>query len=500
MRILFVAAEVAPFARTGSLADVAGSLPQALRRLGHEVRIVLPLYRAVRASGIALHKSRRSIRVRLGASEHKVLLRQAILDGIPVYFLEQDDFFDRDGIYGEDGQDYPDNALRFGFFSKACLELLKRLDFRPDLLHLNDWPTALIAVLLRLQRGKDPFYAPMGTLLTIHDLGYQGLFPFEELAPLGLPPELFTDKQCEYYGRFSFLKGGIQNADLISTVSPSYCREIQQQESGLGFEGILRQRGRDLSGIRNGIELKNWDPALDTCLAAPFHAGALTGKNRCRKKLQELFALGQDGETALVAVLGKNAPGMGLELLEEGWDRLMELPLQLVLLLPSGEEADTGHWLELCDRYPGRVALKTEAPESLLRQSLAGADLLLIPGRREPGGQSGLLALRYGTIPIARRSGALADILMDPSRSPRRANGFTFEEATADSMLGALDRALEHRKDRRTWKRLMRRAMELDLSWEGSARQYLELYRRAAGLKAQPCASSSPGVRPSPLR
>ncbi len=478
MKILFVSSEVAPFARMGGLADVVGSLPQALRKLGHEVRIILPLYRAVRQSALPLHKGRKSVQVVLGGGTHKALLRQSIRDGITVYFLENEEFFDRDGIYANQGQDYSDNAVRFGFFCKATLELLRRMDFRPDVLHLHDWPSALIAPLLRTEFDKDPFFAPMATLLTIHDLSYQGLFAPRDVAPLKLPQELFSAEYCEYYDQFSFLKGGILHADMLNTVSDNYRRQIQQQDSGMGFGEILSRRCNDLHGINNGLEPKSWDPALDTSLAAPYNASALAGKKLCKRSLQQLCDLEPRKDRALLTMIAPNEPGKGLDLLEQGWEELLKRPVQLSLLI-TGDEDCGPRWREKARPWQGQVCILSNPDENLIRQAVAGSDMLLMPGRHDPGGLNQLIALRYGSVPLVQRSAAGADTIIDPTQNSRKANGFNFKEPDPDSFIEATDRALSFFATRHIWRRIMKRGMVQDVSWDSSAKQYQDLYRRA---------------------
>ncbi len=477
MKILLVSSEVTPFAKTGGLADVAGSLPQALKRLGHDVRVILPCYDTVRKGGFALRKSRKSVEVSLGGTIRKAQLRQDSLDGVPVYFIENADFFARDGLYGTPEGDYPDNAERFGFFCRAVLALLRRLDFRPDILHLNDWQSALIPVLLRTELAGDPFYASMGTLLTIHNLGYQGLFPPPTLGQLGLDPALYTVDALEYWGQISFLKGGVVFADRISTVSPTYRDEILTPEMGIGFDGILRDRQDALDGILNGLDPKLWDPQLDTALVTPYSATSLRGKNANKKALQKALGLAVEPSTPLVAMVTRLDTQKGLELVHQAWDGLMARNLQFVLL-GSGEKTHTERFERLKDGYPGKVAITLGFNDALARRIYAGSDLFLMPSLYEPCGLGQLIALRYGSLPLVRRTGGLADTVHDPADAPLRANGFVFNEPSSDALLAALDRALDAYQDRRTWLRLVKRGMEQDLSWTRSAEKYLETYTK----------------------
>ena len=476
MKILLVASEVTPFAKTGGLADVAGSLPRALRQFGHDVRIILPCYQTVEER-FTLRKGRKSVEVAIGGVKYKGMLRQTSLDGVPVYFIENRELFQRAGLYGTSAGDYPDNAERFGFFCRAVLSMLRRLDFRPDILHLNDWQTGLIPVLLRNELKDDPFYAGMGSLLTIHNLGYQGLFPAEKLTALGLPSALFTPEGLEYYGKLSFLKGGIVFADMLNTVSETYCREIQTPEFGLGFDGILHQRSKDLFGILNGLDPRIWDPALDSHLAKTFTASDIKGKGSNKKALQKELGLDQEATTPLVAMVTRLDPQKGLDLVEDAWEELMRRPLQFVLL-GTGENGLMQRFATLRERFPGRVSITLDFDEALSRRIYAGSDMFLMPSRYEPCGLGQLIALRYGSVPVVRQTGGLADTIIDPAENIRLANGYTFAEATPQALMGALDRALEHFADRRSWLKLVKRGMNQDFSWTRSAQAYLEHYRQ----------------------
>jgi len=479
MKILLVSPEVAPYAKTGGLADVAGSLPRALRQLGHDVRIIMPCYKTAREKGFTLRKGRKSVEVAIGGTPRKGMLRQTTLDGVPVYLIENRDYFERDELYGTGAEDYPDNAERFGFFCRAVLEFLRRLDFRPDILHLNDWQASLIPVLLRTELRDDPFFAAMRTVLTIHNLGYQGLFPASVLTTLGLDAdELMTIDRLEYYGQASLLKGGILFADRLNTVSETYCREIQTPEMGLGFDGILRQRQKQLSGIINGIDPRQWDPAFDAMIANPYQIEDLRGKTANKKGLQRELGLSSPVSTPIVAMVTRLDVQKGLDLVEEAWSELMKRDLQLVLL-GSGEQGLTERFARLGEAHPGQVSIHLGFDDALARRIYAGSDMFLRPSRYEPCGLGQLIALRYGTVPVVRRTGGLADTIVDPLENQRRANGFSFEESSAAALLATVDRALAVYRDRRSWLKLVKFGMKQDFSWTNSAHRYVELYQQA---------------------
>lgn len=478
MNILLVASEVAPFAKTGGLADVAGALPQALARLGHDVRIFMPWYHTVSEKPFASERLHIKIEVEVAGLKRSAELRQGRLGEVPVYFLDYPEFFQRQGLYGTTtAGDYPDNAQRFGLFCRAVLEALPQLDFRPDVLHLNDWQTGLIPVLLRSERRADPFYARTATVMTIHNLGYQGLFAPDTLTELGLGPELFHMEGLEYYGQLSFLKGGLFFSDLITTVSPSYCREIQTPEFGHGFDGILRKRRKELIGILNGIDYQQWNPATDAALHTPYSAEDPTGKVQNKLDLQHQLGLARDSHLPILAMVTRLATQKGLDILEAAWPKLIRRPLQFVLL-GDGEEQHMAFFRRLQDRHPELVSITLSFDDTLARRIYAGSDLFLMPSHYEPCGLGQLIALRYGSIPLVRRTGGLADTVDDADADPR-GNGFVFKTPSARALLTALDRALKRYQDHEDWAQLVPRAMAGDFSWERSAQRYVAVYRRA---------------------
>ncbi len=477
MNILLVASEVAPFAKTGGLADVAGALPQALARLGHDVRIFMPWYHTVGEKGFTSERLAVKIEVEIAGLKRRAELRQGQLGEIPVYFLDYPEFFQRQSLYGTTAGDYPDNAQRFGLFCRAVLEALPQLDFRPDVLHLNDWQTGLIPVLLRSERAADPFYARTATVMTIHNLGYQGLFAAQTLTELGLDPGLFHMEGLEYYGQLSFLKGGLFFSDLITTVSPSYCREIQTAAFGHGFDGILRKRRKELVGILNGIDCEQWNPATDAALHTPYSAEDPAGKAQNKLDLQHRLGLARDSHLPILAMVTRLATQKGLDILEAAWPKLIRRPLQFVLL-GDGEEKHMAFFRRLQDRHPELVAITLSFDDALARRIYAGSDLFLMPSHYEPCGLGQLIALRYGSIPLVRRTGGLADTICDADTDPQ-GNGFVFKTPSARALLTALDRALQRYHNHEDWAGLVQRAMAGDFSWERSAQRYVEVYRQA---------------------
>jgi starch synthase len=477
MKILVVASEITPFAKTGGLADVIGSLPRALRQMGHDVRVILPCYQAIEEQGFSLRKGRKSVEVTIDGVVRKGLLRQTTIDGVTVYFIENREYFQRSGLYGDATGDYPDNALRFGFFCRAALEFLRRLDFRPDVLHLNDWQCSLIPVLLRTELKDAPFYAGMGTVLTIHNIGYQGLFPPQTLKSLHLDPTLYHMERMEYFEQISFLKGGIVFADRLNTVSESHCREIQTPELGFGLDGLLRKRSAHLSGILNGIDHKAWDPELDSALAVNYSVNDLRGKASNKRALQKELGL-EASNKPMVAMVTRLDNQKGLDLVQEAWQELLRRDLQFVLL-GTGDPKLSAFFAAQKDLHPGQVAIALKFSEALARRIYAGSDLFLMPSRYEPCGLGQMIALRYGSLPLVRRTGGLADTVIDTEEKSSEANGFSFIDYSAPALLATLDRALDLYADRRAWLKVVRRAMTGDFSWARSAEHYLELYRLA---------------------
>lgn len=479
MNILLAASEVAPFAKTGGLADVAGALPRELHRMGHDVRIFMPLYRSVREKDFGLCPLAELPTVEVGGGHYKGRLWQGDLQGVPVYFLEQDDFFDRDGLYGTSQHDYADNAERFGFFAKALLTALPQIGFRPDVLHLNDWQTGLVPALLRSE--ADAFYADTATVTTIHNLGYQGLFPEQAVASVGLDPALFNIEGLEYYGQMSFLKSGVVYADLITTVSETYCAEIQTPEMGHGFDGILRARADRLFGVLNGIDDQLWDPQQDPALPSHYSAEDLAGKAENKRQLQKALGLTVDAEVPLLAMVTRLASQKGLDLVEQAWDDLLDRGVQLVIL-GSGDQDTMDRFEQLGALNPVQVAVRLGFDDRLARLIYAGSDMFLMPSHYEPCGLGQLIALRYGSVPVVRKTGGLADTVFDPQDQARQANGFTFDQVSSAAMLEAIDRALALYRTPENWLQLVRSGMRGDFSWRQSALRYVDLYQKAVEL------------------
>ncbi|MGD8534207.1 MAG: glycogen synthase GlgA [Candidatus Aminicenantes bacterium] len=478
LKILFASSEVTPFAKTGGLADVSASLPSALASLGHQVVVVMPLYRSVKEGQFKLknHEEYLDVPFRGNTGKDQVLFSK-LSDNVRIYFVNRDEFFDRSALYGTPEGDYPDNAERFIFFSQAVLSLSQLIEFHPDIIHCNDWQTGLVPVYLRILYKDDSFFADSRTVFTIHNLAYQGLFPDQSMAISGLPQELFSIEGLEYYGKMNFLKGGIVFSDAITTVSEKYSQEIQTQEYGYGLEGILQKRAKDVHGILNGVDYKEWSPEDDTHLAANYDLNDLSGKHKCKLELLELFELDESENAPLIGIISRLAAQKGFDILAEAVDELIELGVSLVLL-GTGDKAYEKQFAELGEKHRGHFGVKIAFDNALAHKIEAGADMFLMPSRYEPCGLNQMYSLRYGTIPVVRATGGLDDTIQEFDPNSGKGNGFKFAEYSSGALVEAVKRALRVYGKRGVWLGLMKNAMKEDFSWNRSALRYDEVYRQ----------------------
>jgi starch synthase len=483
MKILFVVSELAPLAKTGGLADMTAELARELHGQGHDVRIALPLYKSISRSGIRIEKLGKSVGIELGGEMYKGLLRKSDLSGMPVYLIENREIFHRDELYGTMDGDYPDNALRFAFFCRGVLELAKSLDFSPDVIHCHDWQAALIPILLRYELADDPFFAHTATLFTIHNLAYQGLFPKEALPELGLDESYLTIDRLEFYGQVNLMKGAIQYADMVSTVSPTYREEILFKEQGCGLDGVLRTREDDLYGILNGLDYNEWDPEKDAALFARYGTATVKhGKKANKQGLQRLLGLPERSDIPLIGMVARLSAQKGFELIAEIAPWLAEAGLQLAVL-GNGEAKYLEMFQELAAAGVENITLRAAFDPVLARQIYAGSDIFLMPSMYEPCGLGQLIALRYGAIPVVRSVGGLADTIVDPLDGKGEANGFTFTGFSGTGLQEALDRSLDAWHDGDGWGKLVQRAMSCRFSWQEASGDYLDLYQRAIAKK-----------------
>jgi starch synthase len=476
-----IASEATPWAKTGGLADVLGALPEAIETLGHDVTLVLPKYR-----GIDLPTAttvRRTIT--LGALSREVTLH-VLTQGSRrrVVFVDSPPHFDREGLYGASGHDYDDNAERFALLGVAALDLASSGDVipRPDIVHAHDWQAALAIAWLRRDPARWPALAGAGLVLTIHNLAYQGLFPRETVPRLGLPWDLFTLEQGEFWGRFSFLKAGITASDYVTTVSPTYARETLTKAFGSGFEGVLASRADRYVGILNGIDTTVWNPRTDSALPAPFDAEDLSGKAACKRALLGRFNL-PFGDDALarpaIGLVSRLVDQKGLDLIAAGSEALVDADATWIFV-GTGEAKYEQFLRDLAARHPARVGVFIGFDEKLAHLVEAGADLFLMPSKFEPCGLNQMYSLRYGTVPIVTAVGGLDDTIQPYTSRARHANGFKFKGDTPADLVRAVRQAVRlYREDRATWRRLMLTGMGEDHSWRNSAREYVKVYRRA---------------------
>jgi starch synthase len=477
MRILMVASEGQPFAKSGGLADVLGALPQALARLGHEVDVVLPRYRGVTDGDPAGQTT-----VALGGLVAEAGIYTVIAERVRTVLVDYPPYFDRDYLYGANGHDYADNPERFAFLCQAALNWAVASGTHHDVVHSHDWQTGLVPVLLGEMFRSHASLTRLPTIFTIHNLAYQGVFDASWLPRLGLGWELMRIDALEYWSRISFLKAGILFSRLVTTVSPRYAEEIQREEYGFGFDGILRTRSADLVGILNGIDYDQWDPARDPHLPEPFSASNLTGKTAAKRRTLELFGL-----PVTEATLARPLIGLVSRMVDQkGFDLLAALADDLPLLdatfatMGEGERHYEDLWLGLAARHPDRIGARVGYEEWIAHVVQGGADLFLMPSRFEPCGLSQMYSLRYGTLPLVRATGGLYDTVRNFDPATGDGTGFTFDEYSPQALLGTLRWALGVYQDRQTWQRMQVAGMQQDHSWDASARKYVKVYQRAA--------------------
>ena len=476
MDLLFVSSEVAPWSKTGGLGDVAGALPRALAARGHAVAVVSPRYYRVDVQRQRMKPLHRAVAVR---GEPTTLWLKRV-DGVDFYFVENDRLFgSRGGLYGDAHGDYGDNAERFAYLCRAALAAPAALSFRPRIIHCNDWQTGLVPFLLRQEHARDPMVSRAKTVFTIHNLAYQGIFDKRVVPALGLPWDVFRYEAMEFFDHLSFMKAGLTFADALTTVSPTYAREILTPEGGAQLDAVLRHRARDLTGILNGIDMKEWDPATDRQLPAHYSAAEPSGKARCKEALQKEMGLAVRPDVPLVGMVGRLAEQKGLDLVAAVLPQLAANDVQLAVL-GSGQAELERAFAHAAREHPGRIAARIGFDEGLAHRIEAGADVFLMPSRFEPCGLNQLYSLRYGTVPVVRAVGGLVDTVEDFDGASR-GTGFRFRDYAPSALWTALRRALDVYRDQRAWRGLMARGMAQDFSWDRSAAGYEALYQRLAG-------------------
>ena len=476
MRILFVASEGLPFSKTGGLADVVEALPKALLTQGHEVAVVLPRYRGTEVSAVVIP----SLTIPMGGARLRfpAIADGAVIGGVRYFFVDDPAYFDREGLYGSGGKDYPDNAERYAEFCRAAVEVAKHI-WPADVFHCHDWQTALVPVLLRTSYSDDPTVKNIPVVFTIHNMGYQGQFARDVLDRVGLPQTVFHPEGLEFYGSVNLLKAGLVYSDYLTTVSRKYAQEIQTKEFGHGLDGVARKRSDRLVGILNGVDYGAWNPAKDELIAANYSAKDLSGKQACKEDLLQVFGLPHEHlERPVVGIVSRFADQKGFDLIAEKAHELMKEDLLLVVL-GTGDRKYEKLFSALAAAYPGRVGLKIAYDNVLAHKVEAGADMFLMPSRYEPSGLNQMYSLKYGTVPIVRATGGLDDSIDPFDVEHGTGTGFKFYEYSGEALLYALRQALHHYLDDGIWKRIQRNAMAKDFSWKGPAREYANLYEAA---------------------
>ena len=474
MKLFFAASEVAPFIKTGGLADVAGSLPNALAKLGHDVRVILPLYSAIPAMWRRQMTFLKSFHFPLSWRNAYCGLFSLAYQGLTYYFIDNEYYFQREGLYGQF-----DDGERFAYFSRAVVEVPIQLGWSPDIIHCNDWQTSLVPVYLLEARHREPLLMHTKSVFTIHNIEYQGQFDRNILGDvLGLDESYFREDMLSYYGDVNLVKGAIYAADYITTVSPTYAKELQYAFYAHGLEGVIADNYHKFTGILNGIDMAHNDPATDKFLPAPYSAHDLSGKAACKAALQEKLGLNVDPDVPIIACISRLVAHKGYELVTAAFPKIMEHYVQFVVL-GTGDWGIESFFRMAAQEYPGRVSANLMYSAELASQIYAGADLLLMPSIAEPCGLSQMIAMRYGTVPIVRLTGGLKDSV--PAYNPTTGTGlgFTFGSITPGDLLGAIDRGLEtYETDRPNWAALMKRGMTTDFSWDQSAAAYEKVYQQ----------------------
>jgi starch synthase len=478
MKVLFVSPEVNPLIRTGGLGDVVGSLPLALQKLGVDIRIICPLHRECK--DIVFSRPSRSVEISLNGKKLKGELQETRLGSsqIPVYLLDIPTLFDRAGIYSDDQGDFPDNAERSFALCQSAAQIDKVTGWRPHVIHTHDWMAAATSAYLNARQINDPPSKRIRSVLTIHNLQHQGIFAPEKFSVSGLPDSQWSMEGFEYNGSLNLLKGGIQNADKITTVSPTYANEIRTLEYGCGLEASLQYRGADLIGILNGIDQDSWDPKKDKALAQPLspHRPKI-GKRRCKSALVNELIPGANPEAPLFGVVSRLYQQKGLDLLLEILPQLMAETHAIFAILGSGEPGEESVFKELSSTFPDRIGAFIGFDDGLARRIFAGSDFFIMPSRFEPCGLAQQYAMRYGALPIARKTGGLADTVRPIARGEKFANGFLFSKASGNALCQAILQALEIFANNRKFTQLRKNAMLQSCDWEQAAKQYLQVYQ-----------------------
>lgn len=480
-KVLFVTPEATPFSKTGGLADVAGSLPRALALLGCEVRVITPYYKSVHDGNFDLKKEAGNLKS--PALEEGMFGFDLYADrsaGVTTYFVKNDRYYMREGLYGNPLGDFSDNWQRFGYLSRAALTAMKAVEFKPDIIHCNDWQTALVPFYLRFTLAEDNYYRGMKTLFTIHNMAYQGVFDKKIMKKAGIPESFFNMHDLEFYGKLNYMKAGILYSDAISTVSHRYAEEIMTEEYGCGLDGLLRAKKDVLYGVPNGADYSVWSPRNDKFIKANYDASSLEKKFECKKDLLARTKLDVSADAPVIGCVSRFAEQKGMDLTAAIMERIVSLGAGVVIL-GKGSQPLSKLFQSLAKKFAGRVFVSNEFDDELAHKIEAGSDIFLMPSRYEPCGLNQMYSIKYGTIPVVRATGGLDDAIIDADEDPENGNGFKFGPPTEEAFFAAVKKAIERFEDKEAWRKLMIQAMSCDFSWESSARKYIALYRKLMG-------------------
>ncbi len=484
MHIAFAASECVPFSKTGGLADVVGALPRALAALGHQVSVYVPRYRQTKLVDSQIVVP--SITIPFDDKYRfcsVVTAGTGTPAGVRFYFVDYPPYFDRDALYGGPAGDYPDNAERFALFSRAVLEASKILGV-PHVFHCHDWQSALVPVMLRTLYAEDPAFREVATVFTIHNMGYQGLFPPDTLPLLMLPWDLLTISKMEFFGQVNFLKGALVHSDFVTTVSKKYSQEIQTTENGFGLEGVLRNRAATVAGILNGVDYDEWSPQADKFIVAKYSPLDLSGKLQCKRDLLNAFGIANtDTKVPVIGIVSRFAAQKGFDLIAQIMDRLAREEM-IMVVLGSGDKLFEDMFQRLNKQFPNKIAAKVAFDNAIAHKIEAGADMFLMPSRYEPCGLNQIYSLKYGTVPIVRATGGLDDTIELWDARTGKGTGFKFSDYTGEALLATIKQALLAYQDPSSWQTLMRNGMGRDFSWGASAREYGKVYERARHVRA----------------
>lgn len=482
IKVAYVSAEVSPFAKSGESADVASALPKYLASLGMEVSVFMPKYRRPEIESLPKEFVKADLVVPMGEGKVKGHIYRSELGKYDIYFIENPKYFWRENIYGTGKGEYLDNDERFIFFNRAVLEYLLQARQRVDVIHCNNWPTALIPVFLKTHYAHKNHFKKVATVLTLHNVAYQGEFPAETLSLAGLHWDNLGPQHLAFNGKFNFLRIGLMYSDILNTVSSSYKREILTQKHGYGLKDILESRKDVFYSVRNGVDYEIWNPETDPYIVANYSASNLKPKEECKHDLIREFGLSLPLKTPLVGVVSYLSSQKGVDIMIEAMDEIMQMDVGLVVL-GRGDEEYEKQLLAMHRRYPDRFSIKLEMNPALAHKIAAGADIFLIPSLYEPCGLNQLYSFRYGTVPVARATGGLTETVKAFDAKRRRGNGFVFKEYSAQSLVQTLKQAIACYNKPRLWQRIIKAGLREDFSWEGSAKRYVRLYRMALEMK-----------------